>query len=118
LLLLERLEKQKPKSPSFEQAMIPFSVLLSTLIVLLTADFNDSFGLKADVWQMFMLTMMVLSALLTAVLLGLWVKNKVFCKTKTSEEIVEDIIKQMKRQQKKFSPEMVKFHSRVDRTSH
>lgn len=96
LLVLERFEKQKPRFPFFEHVMIPFSVLISTLVTLLTADFKNSLGLSADVWQMFILTIMVLSALMTAVFLGLWTKNRGRCKLKTPDEIVEEIIKEMK----------------------
>jgi hypothetical protein len=100
LLVLERLEKQKAKSPLFEHAMIPFSLLISTLVTLITADFRDSFGLNADVWQMFILTVMVLSALITAILFVLWAKNRGSCKLRTPDEIVKEIIEQMEHQQK------------------
>ncbi len=100
LLVLERLEKQKPKFPLFEHAMIPFSVLIPTLVAILTADFKDSLGLSVDVWQMFILTVMVLSALITVVFLGLWARNRGCCKPKTPDEIVEEIIKEMEHQKR------------------
>ena len=98
LLVLDRFERQKPKFPQFEHVMIPLSVLISTLVTLLTSDFKDSLGLSADVWQMFILTVMLLSALVTAIFLGLWSRNRSHHKPKTPDEIVDEIIKEMERQ--------------------
>lgn len=100
LLVLERFEKQKPRFPLFEHVMIPFSVLIPTLVTLLTADFKNSLGVSADVWQMFIFTVMVLSALITAVFLGLWARNRGLSKSKTPDEIVEEIIKEMEHQKR------------------
>jgi hypothetical protein len=100
LLVLERFEKQKSRFPLFEQVMIPFSVLISTLGTLLTTDFKNSLGLSADVWQLFILTVMVLSALITALFLILWVRNRSLYKPKSPDEIVEEIIKEMKHKRK------------------
>jgi hypothetical protein len=100
LLVLERFEKQKARFPLFEHVMIPFSVLIPTLVTLLTADFKNSLGLSANVWQMFILTVMVLSSLITAVFLGLWARNRGRCKLKTPDEIIEEIIKEMENQKR------------------
>lgn len=100
LLALERLEKKNPKFPLFEHTMIPFGILISTLVALLTADFKNSLGLSADVWQMFILAVMVVSALITAVFLGLWMRNRGRYKLRTPDEIVEGIIKEMEHQKR------------------
>ena len=100
LLVLERLEKQKLKFPLLEHVMIPFGVLIPTLVAFLTADFKNSLGLGAHVWQMFILTIMVLSTLVTAVFLGLWVRNRIRHKPTTPDKIVEEIIKEMERRKR------------------
>ena len=100
LLVLERLQNKRPKFPLFEHVLIPFSVMLPTLVTFLTADFKDSLGLSAAVWQMLILAVMVISTLVTLVFLGLWSMNRASYKPKIPDEIVEEIIQELERRNK------------------
>lgn len=103
LLVLDRMQKQKPKAPSFETAMIPFGVLVAMIVSLLTSSFKDFAGIKADVWQMLVLAVVILSGLATAILFGLWLRNRVCYKEKTPDEIVQEIVQEMENDRERFS---------------
>jgi hypothetical protein len=102
LLILEKYQDQKPKAPRFEHVMIPFGILLTTLIPFFTSDFRDTLGLSANIWQSLTLMILILSLVTTIVLSALCLKNQLGYKQKSSEDICNEVIKQMEAEHQQY----------------
>jgi hypothetical protein len=92
--------------PHGEWWLIPAGMFLSLVLVLLTTDFKDRFGIDKHYWAAAMGIITFLTAIIAVALLSWWLYSRWKNSPRSSEQILADIIAQMQHDQERVAAEM------------
>ena len=97
-LILEFDRARRRARPHGEWPLIPLAMFLGLLPCIVTkVTFNDAFGIAPAVWQAVVLILTLLTLATTVVLTIAWVVMRLARPEKTSEEVIDQLLQQMDR---------------------
>jgi hypothetical protein len=91
----------RPQPPSLAGFWGAVTTLLAIVLCLLTTDFKDFLGVKADTWEAFVIFLAVACLIAIAYLFHRWSRSRKTYKDQTDEEIVSEIIADMEETNKR-----------------